>query len=177
MEHLQNTLADAAPPNPLLNPWLTCQTSLTAKLEQAAGDAQLAVLQQAWKRAGWWEKYALNIDNQQVLQREIVMYAREKACWYARTLIPKVTYDNHADFFDRLDKQILANLIFNNDLINRKEFVNYAVNKNCLEYYWLENSLASESDYLWVRGSQFTISDDSFYLMEILLPGLLEATK
>ncbi len=163
------------PPKKLL-PWLHYVDFLTDKLKSEAGDARLEVLSQRWASANWWDKHALKVQDVQVMHREIVMWAFEKPCWYARSIIPISTYEADTALFDRLRKESLGHLIFNGSMIKRHGMVIYPINDQSIEYYWLTDSMRQEASELWVRLSEFMVHDRwPFFLLEILLPGLEKA--
>jgi chorismate lyase len=164
------------PPASLLS-WLTYQSSLTDKLKTIAGDAQLKVVNQQWVLPSWWDKFMLGLSGMEVMQRNIMMVAWQIPCWYARTIIPNATYQAYRLFFDRLKHESLGDLIYNEPKIKRNS-INYEINSHCLEYHWLPTSLQAKNGQFWVRLSVFTIADSSpFYLVEILLPGLMRVSN
>lgn len=163
-------------PSADLLPWLSHQSSLTDKLKANSGDARLEVLSQQWALANWWDKYTLGLSCDKVMHRNILMYSRQTPCWYARTIIPKETYQTNHSFFDRLKHESLGVIVFKEPCVKRHLLLNYAINKQCLEYHWLLSPLSEKNAELWVRLSVFTIANTSaFYLVEILLPGLMKA--
>lgn len=159
-------------PPPLL-PWVSCQDSLTDRLRAAAGDARLQLLKQCWEAPNWWDRQALQIESETVLHREIIMYAWDVPCWYARTIIPSTTYQADKDFFNRLKTESLGDLIFNQTKVTRVSLIHYPITKQSIEYYWLDIDMHDNEEVLWLRKSIFTIADSKpFYLIETLLPGL-----
>jgi len=166
----------AVPPAELL-PWLTHEQFLTKKLLAQAGDARLRVLNQSWKSTPWWDKYALLLDCECVMHREILTLAWDKPCWYARTILPRTTYKADQALFDRLQTETLGTLIFEGTQIERVSLRHYAINQQAIEYHWLTPAMKQGAECFWVRSSVFklksvTCSDHCFYLIEILLPGL-----
>ena len=162
---------DLTPPAALL-PWLSCSDSLTEMLEKNAGDHRLEVLMQDWVSPDCWVKKELGYEKELILQREIVMYAWDNPCWYARTMIPKATLEANAAFFSRLTRESLGELVFHTQEISRTSLVYYPIGKQSLEYHWL-NDLHCHQEVLWVRLSVFSLSERyPFYLIEILLPHL-----
>jgi chorismate--pyruvate lyase len=159
-------------PSALL-PWVTHQQSLTERLQAKAKQTRLQVLGQRWGVSNWWDKYVLNLDCESVLHREILMWAGQDACWYARTIIPKATYLEDTLFFDRLENESLGALIFNEAKIKRVSMTYYPIGEQSIEYHWLDQSLHCSAEVLWVRMSSFTFNGSSpFFLIEILLPAL-----
>lgn len=188
----QNFLALA--PSPLV-PWLEEEGSLTDRLNQKTEDAKLRVIHQEWIRAGWWEKYVLHIQNCQLWQREIIMHSHGHICWYAKTLVEEKVFLRHHDFFKKVEQASLNQLLFREYKAQRQNKIYGKFNHDSSEFYWVKKALARLAEQnieeaenkkliqlddavtLWGRCSCFTIdADSSFYLIEIFLPGLLDAT-
>ena len=149
------------------------QDSLTELLKAKAGDTRLDLLGQRWGLADWWDQHVLQLPNKSVLHREILMWADDAPCWYARTIIPKTTYLADEAFFNRLQKESLGALIFNERRIKRIQKNFYPVNSQSIEYHWVTACIPCSSKTLWARLSVFTLNDDApLYLIEILLPAL-----
>ena len=164
-------------PSSLL-PWVTHQDSLTKLLQSRAGNARLQVLGQCWESPNWWDKHVLHIEGESVLHREILMWAGKEVCWYARTIIPKATYQSGALLFERLQEESLGALIFNEPTIKRVNMSYYAISDQSIEYHWLNPLLHGSANVLWVRMSAFTLNAQlPFYLIETLLPALERYTK
>lgn len=161
----------------LLQPWLDYTESLTDKLRNEAGDAQLDVISQNFIPVSWWDTFVLKITARSVMQREIVMSAHDNFCWYARTIIPEDTLKANDRLFDRLQQESLGAIIFGNERIKRLSMISYRIDATCIEYYWLDSIIKDDAQSLWARLSMFEIDGLSpFFLIEILLPGLLTAT-
>ena len=158
--------------SPLLFRWLNHKDSLTANLKVLAKNVNLQVLNQGWKGSSWCDKEVLSMQGIKLFIREILMSADGEPCWYARTIIPDTTY-NSSTFFNRLYKEALTALIFNEPKIMRIELKIYAISNKSLEYYWLPEGLRNNQSIYWVRISYFLFEDKfPFYLIEILLPAL-----
>lgn len=163
--------ANHPPPLPLL-PWLRHDTSLTNKLRQITGDAQLVVLKEGFRQVDWWATHVLGLEPQTVFQRDIMMFSGQIACWHARTIIPHHTWLAHDTMFKRLERETLGDIIFSEPAIKRYCLVNYAIDSQSIEYYWLKHA---DFESQWLRLSVFTINNNTpFFLIEIFLPGLSE---
>ena len=157
-----------------LEPWLTHPHSLTERLIMKAGHAHLNVLRQSWQATDWWDKQMFQVQDSTVWHREIVMTASDEPCWYARTIIPRTTYEANEKTFDRLQKESLGKIIFNDSRIERLFLFHYPIDAKSIEYYWLNDMLHQHSKIVWVRLSAFSIDKNTpFYLVEIMLPGLM----
>ncbi|KTC95314.1 chorismate--pyruvate lyase family protein [Legionella feeleii] len=172
-DNLLNTLTR---PPAEIERWLKHQLSLTAKLKSDAGDARLEVLKQHWVRPNWWDKYTLGLQASLVMHRDILMSAKQNPCWFARTIVPELSYQTVPAFFARLKDESLGDLIFSETEVRREQMIHYAITQQSLEYYWLLPYLGNQKTALWSRLSVFTIAEKSpFYLLEVLLPDLLRS--
>lgn len=158
-----------------LKQWLDCDSPITDRLSQLTGDAHLALLSQQWVKANWWDLYVLNIKDSHVFQREILMTSHDRPYWYARTIIPQSAYALDPDFFDRLNKESIRNLIFNQKHVSKVNKLVYPIDPRCIEFYWLKKYISDKEGVLWVRIHEFKFyKKASFYLIELLFPELEE---
>jgi chorismate lyase len=163
-----------AEPLPELLSWINHADSLTNKLKNKTGNANIYVLNQGLIKTNWWEKFTLGITDAEVYRREILMSSNQNQCWYARTMIPKQSFAENRVLFDRLQHEPITNLIFKNKSIQRQSFYSYALTPQCIEYYWVAPYLPDEADILWARLAEYTVDGHySFYLIEVFLPGLM----
>ncbi len=137
--------------------WIEHDGPLTDKLNSAIGTTELELMFQNWIHPTWWDKYLLQIQDKQVLQREIIMSSKGVNYWYARTVIPKKCFDLNPVFFNRLEKESIRNLIFDEDSVQRISICNYPITSQNLEYTWVKKYLKMIHDEtLWVRLAEFT---------------------
>jgi chorismate--pyruvate lyase len=167
---------DMSPPAKLL-PWLSHSKKLSEKLNVESGDANLTVIYHHWTPTSWFQRYSLGIHDKKVLLREIVMQSHGLYCWYARSVFPQSCFDENPAFFGRLEKEPLGNLIYQHAEIERTlEF--YPITTDNMEYYWLKKEWKGDANLLWLRRSKFSYRKSySFYLLEIMLPGLLQCIQ
>ncbi len=171
-------MIDIPAPPPSLLPWLVYEQSLTNKLHELAGDAHLAVLDQRKEQADAWDQNALKLKAGPVVHRQILIEAHGIPCWYARTVIPEGTWQSDTALFDRLKTESLGQLIFNGHKIKRETLTHYMITPSSPEYQWLNQTMHQDSSSLWVRLSEFRLTNGNpFFLLEILLPGLLHFAK
>lgn len=157
--------------------WVNYKQSLTDKLRDMHGDAQIELLSQHWVRTDFWSKSLLDVRDHSVFQREILMKSHDIPYWYARTIIPQRCYDLDTEFFGRLRKESVKNLIFNMEQVKRVNSINYPVDDQCVEFYWVKKYIPTIRDVLWVRIAEFSFMEkESFYLVEIMFPELGEIT-
>lgn len=148
-----------SPPLKLLE-WLTYTGKLTNKLYEKSKNTKLQVLKHEIQPSNWWDRHVLHLDFELVLHREIVTYAWNDACWYARTIIPELTNDKYNKLFNRLKRESLGDLIFGDNGIERRYLIYYPINKYNIEYNWLTNNLTQKRDTLWVRLSEFRLQEN-----------------
>lgn len=170
-----------------LTAWLQEEGSLTDRLNQITHAAQLHVVQQAWIRAGWWEKYVLHCENSQFWQREIIMQSQSHICWYAKTLVEESVFLRHSDFFRKVEQASLNQLLFREYKARRQNKIYGCFTHETMEFHWVRKAVRSlglpdqlvrlnDDMLLWGRRSCFAIdAQSSFYLLEVFLPGLLDA--
>lgn len=160
-----------------INPWLEQKGSITDKLKQLAGNTKLQVLSHSWEASDNWDFKALKLpENTEVLHREILMWADNQTCWYARTILPQPVYQTESILFEQLKNKPLGELIHHHPEIHRTHINPYEIHAHMPEYQYLKNALKKNTpaQSLWGRVSTFTIRNQfNFYLLEILLPGLL----
>ena len=158
-----------------LVPWVMCQTSLTERLRSHAHEVRLQIIEQGFGPPNIWDKNVLQMKNVAVFHRDIVLWAGDEACWYARTIIPDTSYQAQDAFFNRLQKEPLGALIFDNPHVVRIHRVDYPIDKRSLEYHWVMNVMAVNAELptmLWTRLSVYTYDEVPFYLVEIFLPAV-----
>lgn len=160
-----------------LKEWREYQHSLTDKLIMIKGTSKLDLVFQNWVKPGWWDTYFLQINDQLIYQREIIMRHEETAYWYARTLIPQKCYELDSVFFNRLNQESVKNLIFGESKVQCINRICYPVNSQCLEFYWVKKYISGIDGVLWLRLAEYEFQQRaSFYLMELLLPELENVT-
>lgn len=175
--------------------WVLYTASLTEKLRLVAGEARLEVISHSIGPLDAWAQTHLQCVDTVGLQREIVMWAHQRRCWYARTVIPQSTLQADASLFARLNHEPLGQLIFSNPHIQRtdlsprlligpKEEGLSAVTKHqisalqridypSVEWQWLQAEWSLLQENLWGRLSTFQLHEHHpFYLYEIFLPDL-----
>lgn len=165
-------------PSEFMLSWLEHPFALTERLQQSTGDANLMVLDQFWRTAGWWEKAVLGLDVQPVFQRDIIMFSGATACWFARSVIPEATFKANEVLFERLQQESLGKLVFNEQLIERQSMHHYPVDYRCMEFYWPGFPCQKSTGTLWIKQSNFVVREQyPFYLSELFLPGFAQVVR
>lgn len=158
--------------NSHLYEWLIYPDSLTKRLLETAGDAKITVLAQGWNSVDWSNQWVAINPSEKIWCREIMMSANGGACWYARSLVPEITYARCSDFFEQLNSKTLGELIFNSPFVERTSLNHYSIDVNSKEYQWLPGAITPFLEpTLWARFSCLKLYKEfPFYLVEILLP-------
>lgn len=172
--NISNFLSVPFDPHPKLQSWLEIAASTTESLNNLTGEAKLRVINQSFKPTSWWETHVLDL-NEIVFCREIIMSSHYNDCWYARTIVPKSVYDENKDFFKRLENNYLGQIVFKTDLVKRIQLFSYFIDKRNIEYNWVKKLKPELNEILGVRFSvfQFPQNQQTFYLVEIILPDLM----
>ncbi|OGV27212.1 MAG: hypothetical protein A3F18_07310 [Legionellales bacterium RIFCSPHIGHO2_12_FULL_37_14] len=149
--------------------WTSEEGALSDKLKQLYGECNLTLLTQKWTLPNWWEKQFLHLQ-ETILRRDIIMGAQGNPYWFARTMLPLTTYKKDVAFFNRLKKEPLMNLVFNEPKVKREILWSYGINRQNLEFHWLQKAWINEDTKLFARFSLFSLmSVKRFYLLEIFL--------
>lgn len=150
-------------------PWLTHEAPITEKLRELKGDAQINVLANDWQKTSWWDRHVLEIHQDKIFCREIMMHSHGIPCWYARTVIPESCYASEPDFFNRLEHEPLTNLVYNESRVKRRILRHYSIDEDSIEWHWLPSGLTLKDKRLWVRFAEFLFKgSERFYLSEVL---------
>ena len=173
MKHVIQLMMIDKPPTQL-TPWLEHQGSITDKLKALAGEARLQLLKHTWELTDIWDQQTLNLaPNIYVLHREILMWAHNEPCWFARTVLPESSYQAEEALFSRLETTPLGELIHHHPNIKRTSIKPYPIVPNSMEHAYLSHTLDHPTTQLWGRCSTFTLhKQHEFYLLEIFLPAL-----
>jgi chorismate lyase len=160
-----------------ITPWVTHKGSITDKLKALATNTHLLVLNNIWEQTDEWDHKNLCLSpNIEVLHRDILMWAEQQPCWYARTILPKSVYHTEKALFDGLKTKALGDRSHNHPHISRTHIIPYTIHTNMSEFNFLKKALKhnTPTNTLWGRISTFTIHTQfDFYLLEIFLPGIL----
>ena len=157
-----------------LKEWMHARGSLTQKIAHYSHDTRIQLIQNDWARTTWWDLHVLDIRPQTAFIREILMMVDGRPWWYARTLIPKRTFEQKSALFQQLNTTSLGNILFNDDKIRRVDLIYYPIDKNYIEYHWALKETANDPKILWSRRTVFDVNEFPLYLMEIFLPSMLE---
>lgn len=158
--------------------WIYHESSMTDKLKKHSTHVTLDVMKHVWELTNSWDIQTLGLAfHQKVLHREILMWAENNPCWYARTILPQSTYEAKDAPFERLKTEALGDIIWTSPQFKRSNMKHYTITTDSPEYAWLTPLMHEQEKTLCVRLSTFMYDQQHpFYLTEILLPGLNRAT-
>lgn len=150
-------------PSELVQKWMQHTESLMELAKTLFQRVEVNVLNETWLSP---EQYV----------REIHMYCDNRIGWYARTIIPKETYNIRKKQWQGLKNQSLGSILFHDSAITRGSFEFTCLTSEMPEYHW---ALANKHylnlpAHLWARRSTFFIQDQEIfyplYLLEVFFP-------
>ncbi len=158
----------------ILQSWLTDTGSLTRSLQaQADQGFSVRLLGEQWVRALPDEARLLGVDlDEFVYQREVLLLNGFASDVYARTLIPRQTFDDLSEHFTNLGTKPLGELLFTDPSVRRGDIevaciqAGEALFQMAVQY---ETVLPGK---LWGRRSPFYIANKILLVNEIFLPHL-----
>ena len=159
-----------------LIPWLTDSGSLTQRLQaHCLNEFSVQLLGTHWMRPLPDECLSLAIPmSEKAYQREVKLMDGNQANVYARTVIPRATFQAMKQRFNALGNKPLGDLLFTDPSVQRGP-----IEIACLKPgQWLyEMAVLDEShrpEALWGRRSHFYLSGKKLLVNEIFLPNLSE---
>jgi chorismate--pyruvate lyase len=157
-----------------LRDWLNYKQSITQRLALKLGDAKVDVLAQ-----GFEDCESTLSHSTRIWRREVVIRSHGLVYWYARTLVPELTFTMCEDFFSQLQEKSLGEFIFKTPSVECKGLIHYPVSKVSQLYQWLPKDLKPKTDrVLWVRTASYLLKKQyDFSLCEIYLPNLLRCCE
>ena len=155
--------------------WLTETGSLTRRLQKIdAGGFSVQLLGGHWLPSLPDETDILGITNTElVYQREVRLMLGNTAAVYARTLIPRATFNAMRHRFLSLGNQSLGEMLFTDPTVERG-----SIDVACLKPgQWLYEMATGEEkirpDELWARRSSFYLKGKVLLVNEIFLTDLI----
>ncbi len=168
--HWQPPLTQSLPLR--LRDWLTGTGSLTRQLTEACEqEFSVRLLHSGWQRPLADESLLLNQPLSQLMySREVHLMDGEKAEVYARTMVPKRTYEAMQARFESLGNRSLGQMLFNDPSLQRGE-----IEVTCLQpqdslFKMASRHLEQAPEQLWARRSCFYLEDKGLLVNEIFLP-------
>ncbi len=158
----------------ILQGWLTDTGSLTRSLQaQAEQGFSVRLLGEQWILPLPNEAHLLGIaPDALVYQREVQLLNGANVDVYARTVIPRETFDSLSDHFTNLGTKPLGELLFTDPSVRRGD-----IEVACIQAEETLFTLAMQNESelpmnLWGRRSPFYIADKILLVNEIFLPHL-----
>ena len=148
--------------------WLTDSGSLTAKLRQhSGGSLRVQRLAQRWARPLAAEASLLGLrEGELALVREIVMFGREQAWVYARSIFTQDLLKGRLGFLAKRGNAPLGDVLFGNRYISRG-FLAHQRYPACVVPAPFGDSLTSDP---WARIGSFYCDGLPLLVTEVFLP-------
>ena len=155
--------------------WLTATGSLTRHLQvQALAGFSVTVLGESWREALPDECAILGVaEGEKVYQREVLLCDGNMADVYARTVMPKITFEASMARFTELGAKPLGEMLFTDPEVIRGELKVRCLQQNDWLYQQVLVAGCQTSSILWARRSPFFIGDNVLLVNEIFLPNLV----
>lgn len=160
------------PPPGELVPWLQCCTSITERARAMGKEVKLDLLREGWDQAAVEEARLLNsVPSQSFYTREILMYCDQLPSWYARSVMPELTYRHWETALSGLGDQPLGNILYSEPSTQRSAFQYHCLSPTATlrEYLQPHHCVPTETP-LWARRSLFSLQGFPLLLQEIFLP-------
>ncbi len=154
--------------------WLTDSGSLTMRLKSHhQNDFSVQVLGHQWAKPLIDECHLLSMRTSVLAyQREVYLMDGDAATVYARTIVPRATFNAMQYRFKRLGNQSLGEILFTDPAVWRAPIEIARLRPG----QWLYNRALLQATHrppaLWGRRSAFYLSDRKLLISEIFLPAL-----
>ena len=168
--HWQPPLVQSLPP--ALREWLTDSGSLTQQLTKVCKQAfSVRLLQSGWQRPLPDESLLLDQPlGQLMFSREVHLLDGDKAEVYARTMVPKHTYQAMQARLETLGNRSLGEMLFNDPSLQRGEIEVTCLQPRDVLFKLATRHLNELPEKLWARRSCFYLEDKGMLVNEIFLP-------
>lgn len=163
---------------PHLKPWLDEPGSLTKRLRRHCdGRFGVRVLREGWRMPALAEARMLRLRTQSLgWVREVVLTCDDRACVFARTVMPVRILRGHYRCLRHLGARPLGSLLFGRDTIRRGPLTmaRLAPGHRLFEQV---RQVAETKDPLWARRSVFHVGEKPLLITEVFLPALLRQMR
>lgn len=159
---------------PKLRPWIAEKGSLTQRLRRYQQTAfSVEVLGHYWAKPLQNEALKLQIGlHEMAYQREVILRDGAEATIYARTIVPRQTYQQVGHYFRRLGNQALGDVLFRDPHVRRSRIEVAKIRP----YQWLYPLAMFEQEALiptiWARRSLFYFGQRPILVNELFLPAI-----
>ena len=162
-------------PPAALQPWLYAKGSITQMARQRCADVSLDLLHNDWSSISQAERQYYSMREHRAFLREINMICDGDIWWYARTLIPQVTYDARLVAFDALDDIPIGTILFSDPEIKRLDLQVSDLNQEHPIRQWAGAALPYYVNRCWIRYSLYHIQGLPLYMHEVFLPQMIDS--
>lgn len=175
----QNKLnTEDMPEDKRLQNFLFQSGSLSRSIEDnCTGSFNVELKNESWSTPMPEEAELLKLEiNEITFVRESWLKCDDKKLVYARTVIPRLTYENASHELTELGNKPLGNILFNDDSTYRSNMQYAKIPSDCTLYKQATTGTDSIFD-LWGRQSLFYIDKNPLLITEVFLPTILECSK
>jgi len=151
--------------------WLLHQSSMTIKLKANCSHLSVNMIEHAWKLPLSSELKTLNwASDELAFIREAELKCQGKVWIYARTIVPKPTFEAHAEAFLGMGDTPLGEYLFAQPDLQRSRF-EFAQIQSCHKFYAAATQhLSTKPNAILARRSLFYLAEHPLLLTELFLP-------
>lgn len=156
-------------------PWLSETGSLTRRLiAHNEHDFSVSLLKNEWKTALLDEASLLGINPKaRTFQRAVHLMDGVHANVYARTIVPRVTFEAMRYRFNQLGNTSLGEVLFTDPSVIRAPIEIACLKPGQTLYHLAMQGQDIDIAHLWARRSVFTLGGKKLLVNEIFLPTLI----
>lgn len=152
--------------------------SLSRSIEELCnGTFNIELQNESWSTPMLEENELLTlIDNEITFIRKSWLKCDDKKLVYARTVIPRITYEGESQDLMKLGNKPLGNILFSDNKTYRTnmQYAKIPLHHELHKQATLDTNIMTE---LWGRQSLFYINKNSLLVTEVFLPTILECQK
>lgn len=177
--HWQNELSNQEKPDDKrLHEFLFQSGSLSRSIEECCrGTFNIELKNESWSAPMSDENQLLAlIDNEITFIRESWLKCDNKRLVYARTVIPRITFEGESQELMELGNKPLGNILFSDNKTYRTNMRYAKIPLHCdlHKQATMDTDIVTE---LWGRQSLFYINNNPLLVTEVFLPTISECTK
>ncbi len=177
--HWKNKLStQEAPDDKKLHDFLFQSGSLSRLIEECCeGTFNIELKNESWTTPLPDENQLLALNNNEVtFIRESWLKCDNKKLVFARTVIPRITFDGESHDLMALGNKPLGNILFSDSKTYRTNmrYAKIPLNSDIHKQATMNTEIVSE---LWGRQSLFYINNNPLLVTEVFLPAISECTK
>lgn len=165
-----------------LTEWLLEQGFITGKAREKGAHMQVTLLTNEWQMPWPWEENLLTSSTnpregqsieKQCLIREICMEGNREPWWFARTVIPEATLNDHGKQLLSLGTMPIGEFLFKQPDLVRTPFDFALIKPEQVEFQHIHQFGFADKTSLWARRSVFHFDHKQLLLTEVFLPSFI----